>query len=258
MVDRIIYTCPNGELIDTVTGEITGYLDFDSLPPISKDAQTLLYHWDGVSTEPLGTIPKIITLSRAEERLLRKLHPWKFFKMGMRSDYLRLIARMNAKQISIFRSVMMKNFWKDPNSIFNTPEYRLNKRLGTLESWIERRIKFGPSGFSAKGRMAIVLSNITRNIDLWEIRRQRYGPRGVKDPIETSKNLTEAQLRRWANGYTHPPGKIWKKRRERFGPLGHDPEVKKEADKRGWETRRKRARAILPEMNMMEHDYDAK
>ena len=73
VVDRMIYTCPNGELIDTETGLIVGYSDFKSFPPLSKDAQSLLRHFDGMSAEPLGTVPKIIAISRDEERLLMQL-----------------------------------------------------------------------------------------------------------------------------------------------------------------------------------------
>lgn len=252
----MIYTAPNGEIIDTETGQIIGYVDFQNFPPLSTDAHTLFRHFDGVSTEELGTgTAKVIAISRAEERLLMKIRPFEFFKMGLRSDYRRMLDKINRHKLHLFRSILLKNRRADPDSVYNSilyrethkhalarywsdPESRVKKSVETTLTWIDRRIKFGSSGFSKRG-LKSVIKNLP-DINLWELRRERYGPAGVKNPEENSQSLSEAQQRRWANGYTHPPEKIWKTRRERFGPTGHDPEIKKEADKRGWETRRAR------------------
>jgi len=252
----MIYTCPNGELVDDA-GLITGYVDYQPHLPLSEDAQTLLRVWDGVSTEALGSTPKIIAISKSDQRLLAKIRPWKWLSYASRQDYLALVDKINTHKLHLFRSILLKNRRADPDSVYNSvlyrethklalaqywslPESRIIKSIETTLAWIQRRKKYGPNGLSKQGLMNIVLSNMNREIDVWEIRRERYGSSGVKDPEAYRLALSEGQKRKWDNGYTHPEGKIWGTRRERYGPSGHNLEVKRKADKKGWETRRKR------------------
>jgi len=121
----MIFVCPNGELVDTKTGIVVGYSDFDQFPPLSQDARTLLRHFDGMSAEPLeGRVPKIITLGKEEQRLLGRLRPGKFCREAVRQDYERMIDKINKQQLKIYRTIWMKKIWDDPNSFVHTVEYR--------------------------------------------------------------------------------------------------------------------------------------
>lgn len=148
IVDRMIYTCPSGELIDTETGLITGYNDFENYPSLTTNGKTLLRHWDGMNASKLsGSTAKIITLSRDDIRLLKQIRPFKFLKMEMMSDYLRLIDKINAKRLSISISVRMRNMWADPTSVFNSPEHRIKLgnaiRAGQSTPEAKRNMSFG-------------------------------------------------------------------------------------------------------------------
>lgn len=225
-------TCLNGEIIEPNTGLVVGYIDFYSEPSLSTDARTLLRHWDGVSSEPLGwNTPKIICISKAEQRLLSRLHPWKFLKYAVKQDYLELIDKINRHNLSMYRSINMKKKWADPASthrlsvsstiialradplsIYNSSAYRINHILGCREawknpiaienksiaitaSWIKRRGKFGYSGFSKEGLLRIHRGQ--KKPKIWETRRDLYGERGVKNPQKYSESLSKGQKRRW-------------------------------------------------------------
>ncbi len=184
----MIYTCPGGELVDTETGLIVGYSDFQDFPPLSNDAQSLMRHFDGMSAEPLGSIPKIITLGRDEQRLLGRLYPYKFFKMGVRSDYLHMIDKINRHKMSLYLSIRMKNAWADPTSIWNSPEHRLklaiaikagqstpeakqNMRLGQIRRFArpEERLKVSKSAITKFQKHPELKNQISYSVKkLWE------------------------------------------------------------------------------------------
>ncbi len=216
VVDRMILACPNGDLVDIRTGIVVNYSDFYPFPSLSKDARTLLRYFDGVSAEPLGSIPKVIAISRAEQRLLSKIRPWRWFKYSTRMDYLRLLDRINKHRLSTYMSILMKNLRADPTSTYNTLAYRTNHMMGCreawkdpiaienksiaiTESWIKRREKFGPSGFTEDGLLRLNSSGQKRPL-IWATRRERYPPHGVKNPQAYSKSLSKGQKNRWVWG----------------------------------------------------------
>jgi len=130
----LLVRASDGEIIEIGTGISLGFENAD-FPQLTTDASTLLRFFDGASAESLGIIPKIITLSRAEQKLLGRLRPWRFLKYAQKQAYLKLLDRRNAQQLSIRMSVVVTNLWADPTSIFNTPEHRLRKSLAVKALW---------------------------------------------------------------------------------------------------------------------------
>lgn len=136
---------PDGEIVELGTGVCWGF-DQYRLPGLFTDASTLLRHWDGYSVESLGSTPKIIGLSRKDRRLLSKIRPWKFFKQ----DYLDLTDKINRQRFSIRMSVVTEARWADPDSFFNSSEFRsiLSKR--TIERWADPNSTFNTDEYRKK------------------------------------------------------------------------------------------------------------
>jgi len=125
-------------------------------------------------------------------------------------------------------SYHMSELRADPNSVYNSPAYRIehvrgckkiwkdpialqNKSDAMVESWVGRRKKFASSGFSEDGLKRLNPLGAEKP-QIWATRRDRYGSRGIKNPQEYSKNQSRAQKRRW----------VWNKLAQMFEMLFDD------------------------------------
>lgn len=210
----MILTCPNGDLIDARTGIVVGYSDFSPYVPLSKNAQTLLRYFDGVSAEPLGSIPKIIALSRAEEKLLCRLRPWKWFKYTTRMDYLRLLDKINRHKLNINMSIHMKIAWADPDSVYNSAEYRKTLGIGQARRWSDPQYLIYWSTLQKQLHPpgGLLAQETSRIMKLWWAfgdRRQVWGQKMSKYFASLSREEKAAQKRR-----------AWEARRKKYGSSG--------------------------------------
>lgn len=245
-----LFVTPDGEIVRLGTGEVLG-LDskyyFEQTPPLSKDADTLMRHWSGMSAEPLGSIPKTIVISRAEQKLLSKLRPWKWLKYAARMDYLRLLDKLNRHKLSTNMSIRMKIAWGDQNSYYNSPKFRTDISLGIARAWADPNTGYHTQEFrdeksahfkaiwadpvyKAKRTAEFLIFNSARAIKGWETRRKNY-PMLYKDPEATHDRMCKAQ-KLCAEAR-------WKKRVELHGPTGvKDPELTSKRKKEAWAWRK--------------------
>lgn len=131
----------NGEIIETGSGIVQGF-ETSNFPSLRTNTKNLLRHFDGISAEPLGSIPKVIALSRAEEKLVSRLHPWKWFKYATRMDYLNLLDKINKNRFRINASIRAQLQWDDPNSLMNSKQRsdRLSRSLKAYYAQPEAKI----------------------------------------------------------------------------------------------------------------------
>ncbi len=212
----LFFTARNGEICEIGTGIVQGYDSkyyYDNFPPLSKDGESLLRHWDGMSTE-LGSIPKIITLSRAEEKLLSRLRPWKWFKYATRMDYLKLLDKQNRHRLILNSSIIMKNKWANPNSIYHSIEYRENLRLGQIRRWADPEYHAYWSTLMKKIHIpgGCLAQETGRFMKIWWTqgdRRQIWGNK-MRDYFSKISVEEKAAQKRQA----------WETRRKKYGPSG--------------------------------------
>lgn len=246
------FVCPNGEIVELGTGEVLRFIPLREAP-VTTDRATLLQHLDGISFESPGTTPKIIAIGKEDLRILRSIGRLEKFDYG-REDYIELITEPNRTLFSKHMSTIMRTLRADSTSTYNTPEYRERHKAalhrywslpGTGEkrsrettlSWITRRERYGPSGFTPEGLEAIRTTPETA-AKIWNTRKERYGKTGVKNPEEYRKNLSLAANTQWVL------------RRKRYGPSGgcvghpHSEETRKklrEKTRQSWGWRKLKA-----------------
>jgi len=200
-----------------------------------------------MSSEPLGSIPKIITISRAEERLLSRLHPWRWLKYATRMDYLKLLDKMNRHKLALNMSIRMKLAWADPNSYYNSPEFQIVRAQALARAWADPDSGYNTQEFRdeksahfkalwadpifrAKRIAEFLISNSAKAIRGWNTRKMNY-PLLYKDPEATHKRMSEAQSK--------TAKERWKKRVKLYGPTGcKNPELTNQKKKEAWAWRK--------------------
>lgn len=193
------FTTRDGEIIEISTGIVQGFENTD-FPPLSKDSQTLMRHFDGVSTERLGSIPKISVLGQDELRLLRKLRPWETLKAEFREDYRNLIKKINHANISRYATVRMKNYWGDPLSVYNS----IQRSIRLSDSMKISRAQPGVKEFYSAlitARWADPddkLHSLERSIKLSDNAKQHWSdPNSKINSSETRKKMSDSAKNRW-------------------------------------------------------------
>ena len=238
----------NGEIVEIGTGEVQGIQPVDKIP-LSTDFFTLKRYWDGMSSESLGNTPKVITLSRKEERLLSQLFPWRWLKYSTRMDYLKLLDKLNKHKLALNISIGMKLAWADPDSYYNSPEFQIARAQGLRLAWANPDSGFNTQEFrdekskhfkklwanpiyKARRIVQFLISN-SANARKGVENQTRYKnyPMYYKDPEATRKKQSRAQKK--------TAKARWQKRVILYGPSGvKNPELTNKRKREAWAWRK--------------------
>jgi hypothetical protein len=130
----------DGEIVNIRTGETFGFVPFNE-PRLIEDPNMKGWGkriWDGVSAEKPGDTPKVIALGWDDLRLLKELRGG---NLGYSLQTHEELRELNRDFLSKSISLRMIRLWDDPNSVFNTLEYRRQLSERWIRLWQEPEFK---------------------------------------------------------------------------------------------------------------------